>query len=184
MDRAVRLVLFSFGVFIGSVFVLFATRAVDEPGDDVAPAEAVSERGHEALSETAEAEELDDDELEARARENAAYRAEAISAAAASEAVDLDWGPAAEQMIIQRFAAKAPVGFKLLSTTCKTSLCIAEIETPSRLVSTRQSGWHRFLGVSSGYVYHRGDEGRAFRTVVFIARNGYTLPAVKNDSSE
>lgn len=184
MERAVRSVLFAFGVVIGSVFVIFATRAMDEPGEDAAPAEPAREKGHEARTEGAEADELDDDELEARAREHATRRAEVISAAAASEAVDPDWGPAAEQRIIERFAARAPVGFKLLSTTCKTSLCVAEIETPSRSVSTQQSGWHRFLGVSSGYVYHRGEEGSAFRTVVFVARNGHTLPVVKNNTSE
>jgi len=180
MDRAVRLVLFSLGVFSGSVLVIFATKAMDEAGGAVVPAEAAREEGHEAHRERVEAEELDDDELEARAREHATRRAEVISAAAASEAIDPDWGPAAEQTIIESFAARAPVGFKLHSTTCKTSLCIAEIETPSRMLSTQQSGWHRFLGVSSGFVYHRGDEGGAFRTVVFVARNGHTLPAIKN----
>lgn len=184
MDRAVRLVLVLFGVFIGALLVIFATRAMDKPGEEVARAGAAREERQEARSEKAEAEELDDDELEARAREHATRRADAISDAAAKEAVDPDWGPAAEQKIIERFAARAPVGFKLLSATCKASLCIAEVETPSLIVSTKESRWHQFLGASSGYVYHRGDEGGAFRTVVFIARNGHILPAIENTISE
>lgn len=179
MERAVRLVLFAFGIFIGSVLMIFATQAMDGPGEEATPVEVARERGHEALTVRAEAEVLDDDELEARAHEYATRRAEVIAAVAAGEVVDPEWGPAAERSISERFAASAPVGFKLLSTTCKTSLCVTEVETPSRRVSTKQSGWHRFLGVSSGYVYHRGDEGGAFRSVVFSARDGHSLPAIK-----
>lgn len=198
MDRIVRLSLLTLGIFIGSVLVIVAGKFRDEPQEEslavdgdgpywlgsLAPvhgAEALQrpiavapEHGSEALE--GEKNELDDDELRTRALERARRRAERITVAAASEAIDPDWGRATEQQIAERFAAKAPVGFELLSATCKTSLCIVEVATPSREASTRQKGWARLFGFMRSHAYHRGEAGDGFRTVVFLVREGHDLP--------
>lgn len=204
MDRAVRFSLFALGIFIGSVFIAFVTQSSDDDHDDVVEdqdeilvdngrklnwlgeefaqvrAEQVledtigeaREKGREALNE----EGLDNDDFEAQVRARSKARADLITAAVAAEAADPEWGPATEQQMVERFAAKAPAGFELISTTCKTSLCIAEITTPSRKASLKQTRWHRFFGLSRAYIHHRGEEGDRFRTVVFLARDGHSLP--------
>lgn len=172
MDRIVRLSLFSVGLFIGSMCVILSGRSAEDSAR-IHAEQAPSDR--EAATNR-EASQTGDAEIAARVSQRAKRRAEFITAAAAGEADDPDWAPAAERRIAERFAARAPAGFKLRSAICKTSLCIAEIEAPSREASAEQSGWHRFLGASRGFVYHRGEEEGSFRTVVFIARDGHGFP--------
>jgi hypothetical protein len=174
MDRAVRFSLFALGIFVGSLLVVVTSRSMDDEAEVEVELEL---RGEEvAQSPTESPEELDPAEIEIRGRERAERRVAAFLDAISREPVDPDWGPAQEQQIAESFAAEAPAGFKLLSTTCKTSLCIAEIETPSKKASRREMGWHRFLGFSKAHIHHHADEGGAHRTDVFIARAGHSLP--------
>jgi hypothetical protein len=197
MDRAVRLSLFALGIIIASVFVVFASKAMNLHesrddhgfgmlGEDVAQLRAeqalqsdlaeVHEAGREPLEESLQEQDLDGAELEDHVRERGKRRAALITAAAERESVDPDWGPATERQIIERFAIKAPAEFELLSAMCKTSICIAEVQTPSRKASIGQMGWHRFFGLSRAYVHHRGETDDGFHTVVFLARDGHSLP--------
>jgi hypothetical protein len=117
-----------------------------------------------------------EEELAIRVRERGKQRAATITEAADSEPVDPDWGPATQQQITERFAVKAPIGFELQSVTCKTSLCIAEIETPSRKAGIQEVGWHRFLGSSRAYIHHGEEGGDTHHVTVFLARDGHPLP--------
>jgi hypothetical protein len=193
MDRAVRFSLFALGISIGSVFVIFASQSLgvgrsDERGfahlgeefAEMHTEELVRRDFAEARerSQTAlkRAEDPVEGDLEEQVRKRGKRRAALITEAAEREAVDPDWAPAMETRIVERFAAKAPPDFELLSITCKTSMCIAQIATPSRKASVGQVGWHRYFGLSRAYVHHRGEDGDGFRTDVFLARDGHSLP--------
>jgi hypothetical protein len=193
MDRAVRFSLFALGTFIGSLFVLFATqstdtgddeavlgkggREIDALGEEVAQLRAeLAWRGATATADE-DSQEPDWGELEIREREQGERRAAAITAVAARETVDPDWGPATERQIADQFAAHGPPDATLLSVTCKSTLCIAEMETSSRKKSTGQLAWRAFFGLSRGFVLHReSTPDRGFRSVVFLAREGHRLP--------
>ena len=202
MNLAGRLLLFSLAVSVGSLGVAIVrdSIAIDVSTEEAVPSEV--DRGQhwpgeferdraepaerhgtrEAPNEQAAA--LTDEERLARSRERTRQRVELMTTTAANEAIDPDWAPAMEQRIAERFAANAPPDFKLRSTTCKTSICIAEIETPSGEASTGYTGWHRSLGFKRGYIHHRGEEDGSFRTVVFIARDGHRWPGSKRESLE
>lgn len=190
MNRVVPVFLFALSVAIGSFIVIFSPFEDEAEDAEAVLAENDIELGREVVEQPAqpasqqvvldnrnpELEPLDHAAVVVQSRERALRRAELITAAVDSEAVDPQWAAATEQQIAERFAAEAPPGFELLSTTCKTSLCIAEVETPSREASRAQTGWHKFFGFSRTRVYHQGEEGDAFRTVVFLARDGHHFP--------
>jgi hypothetical protein len=190
MNRPVRLLLFSLAVSVGSLGVAIALGSLDASAEAVVPGER--EQGHAEPAERHGAREapegdradepaapLTAEERLARARERSRQRVESIMATAANEAVDPAWAPAMERRIAESFAAHAPPGFKLRSATCKTTICVAELDTPSREASTGQTDWDRILGFERGYVQHRGEEDGAFRSVAFIARDGHRLPGGK-----
>lgn len=189
MDRVVRFSLFSLSALIGSLFMIVASQseedevALAEGGHEAGvPGEEVSRLGaqrseneiREAASEPVE--EPDWAALEILQRARSERRVATMTAAAAREPIDPEWGPATEQKISERFAAEAPVGFELLSATCKTTLCVAEIQSASRKQSAEQLAWSEFLGLSRGFVHRRADQGDGSRTVVFLAREGHSLP--------
>ncbi|MDC0669030.1 hypothetical protein [Nannocystis radixulma] len=197
MNRAGRLFLFSLAVSGGALGIAVAggSVAIDVSAEEVVPGELERDRAEpgerhgtrdvakeEGEAPNEQAALLTDEEHQARSRERSRQRVELMTTTAAGEAVDPDWAPAMERRIAERFAANAPSDFKLRSASCKTSLCIAEIETPSDEASIGRTGWPRYLGFKRGYVHHRGEEGGSFRTVVFIARDGHRLPASKRES--
>lgn len=189
MDRAVRLLLFSLAIPVGSLGVAAASRSLAASAAEAVPSavepvqlERPGEAAEERRDAPSEQTELSDEERRARARERTRQRVELMTATAAVEATDPDWAPAMERRITERFAAEAPPDFKLRSTICRTSLCIAEVETSTREAIVGQRGWHRFLGFKRGYAHFRGEEDGAFRTVVFIARDGHRLPGDRRAS--
>ena len=207
MNRAVRYLLFPAVVSAGSLGMVVARGSIDAstegpvvsevdrgqqwPGEfERAQAEPAERHGtleapeEDRKAPNEQADPLTGEERRARALERRNQFVELMTTTAALEAIDPDWSPAMERQIAERFAANAPPEFKLRSTTCKTSLCIAEVETPSREAGTGQPGWRRFFGFKRGVIHYRGEEDGSFRTVVFIARDGHRLPSSKRDSRE
>jgi hypothetical protein len=187
MNRPVRLLLFSLAVSVGSLGVAIALGSLDVFAEEVVPgklerggAEPAERHGAREAPEGERANEpaapLTAEERLARARDRSRQRVELIMATAANEAVDPAWAPAMERRIAESFAAHAPPDFKLRSATCKSTICVAELDTPSREASTGQTDWDRILGFERGYVQHRGEVDGAFRSVAFIARDGHRLP--------
>lgn len=165
MDRALRFTLFALCAFAGGLVTILVSQSRDEPQAQVVP-----------IADEPE-EELDWDQLAIREREQGEQRAEVIRAAAAREPVDPEWAPITQRQIADRFAVHGPSGSTLISATCKTSLCIVEIETLSPAESGGLQRWHRFFGLSRGWVLPRepAQDGPS-RSVIFLARDGHSLP--------
>jgi hypothetical protein len=119
----------------------------------------------------------DIDAILARDREDGERRTNMVNEIAAQEAVDPDWAPGMQQVIAERFAIHGPEGAELVSSTCKTSLCIVEVAPLSRSDSTGQMRWNRMFGLKRGFVmnYETAVKGE-YRSVVYLARDGYHLP--------
>lgn len=196
MDRAVRFSLFALGTFIGALFVTLAVQWTSESADEPVLAQGgqaleslaglnarmateLALRGALKLNPTTgdEPDPNDFEAIEARNRELAERRAKLIDELAAREAVDPSWAPDMQRQMIEQFAARAPKGAKLLSATCKTSLCIAEVESLSRRDSTGQTGWSGMFGLRRGFVMNVESpiEGQ-YRSFVYLARDGHSLP--------
>lgn len=143
-------------------------------GDGAEPIEPDSD---EAPFDGDEAQVDDIDAIMARDREDGERRANLVNELAAQEAEDPSWAPGMLQEIAERFAIHAPEGAKLVSSICKTSVCIVEIAPLSRSDSTGQMRWNRMLGLKSGFVINEETavEGQ-YRSVVYLARDGYHLP--------
>jgi hypothetical protein len=173
MDRSLRFVLFMTGTVLGGLLVAFAGKSTDR-----AKAE-VDALGEELAIRDVPREEPDLDELAIREREQGERRAEAITAAADREAVDPDWGPPTQRQIVDRFATEAPPGTTLISATCKTTLCIAEIESIGRDGSIGPPTWMALFGLPRGFVLPpEPSQDGTYRSVVFLARDGHSLPKV------
>lgn len=113
----------------------------------------------------------------ARSREAAERWVEAITTAADLEAVDLDWAPGMERQIAEGLAAQVSAGATLISATCKTTLCITEIEFPPDEGRSRRVSRLAAFGLSRGFfVRHEPELGRGARMVAYLAREGYSLP--------
>lgn len=192
MDRAVRFSLFALGTFIGALFVTFALEWTGETAEEpvlaqggqqpdglagrnadvgaelVLPRAATPDPGHD---------ELDLEAMEARDRDVGQRRATLIRERADQEDMDPNWAPAMQRHIAEQFAAQGPAGAKLVSATCKTSLCIAEIESLSSRDSTGQMGWAAMFGLGRGFVMnHETAIDGQYRSVVYLARDGHSLP--------
>lgn len=180
------------GIVLGALLVTFARtdRAPDRVADEIDTlGEAVAQlqadqARQDRLTASAEISELRLEEpdvatLVIRQREQGERRALAITAAADREAVDPDWGPAMQRQIIERFTAGGPAGATMISATCKTTLCIAEIENRSNDGNIGPPAWVALFGLSRGFVRPRepGQDG-PYRSVVFLAREGHSLPTV------
>jgi hypothetical protein len=198
MDRAVRFSLFALATCVGVLFVTFASNSTDETEEGIVLAEGGRDVGvlnekigqqrvelawqtnveasRQAQLEAPEPPFESEEDLEMRVRERGRQRAATITEAVDREPVDPDWGPATQTEITERFMIKAPLGFELQSVACKTSLCMAEIETPSRKAGIQEVGWHRFLGLSRAYIHHGDEGGDTHRVTVFLARDGHPLP--------
>lgn len=149
---------------------------MNEVKDELAPQDSVTASGKVGDTPVGETDLI---VLAIREREQGERRAEAILAAAAREAVDPEWGPTTRQEIVERFASKAPAGHTLISATCKTTLCIAEIEILSSEESSAPPVWSALFGLPRGFVLSRDpDSGGVYRSVVFLARHGHPLPEV------
>jgi hypothetical protein len=119
----------------------------------------------------------DIDAIMARDREDGERRANLVNELAAQEAEDPSWAPGMLQEIAERFAIHGPEGAQLVSSICKTSLCIVEIAPLSRSDSTGQMRWNRMLGLKRGFVInHETDVKGQYRSVVYLAREGHHLP--------
>jgi hypothetical protein len=185
MDRAVRFSLFALGAFIGALFVTFALESTNEPTEEPGLARRLSDRVGEQLILRStpnlgrgESDEGDDiEEMAAQGRRAGQRRAALINELAAQEAVDPGWAPAMERRMTAQFAAHAPEGATLVSATCKTSLCIAEVESLSSRDSTGQLGWSAMFGIRRGFVMNEETaiEGQ-YRSVVYMSRDGHSLP--------
>lgn len=115
--------------------------------------------------------------IAARERELSEGRAATIDAAAALERVDPLWAAAMERQLTEGFAAHAPAGSRLLSATCKTTLCVAKIDHPPEIDDPTGLNWPTILSLSRGFLVHHepGTDGRP-RTVAYLARDGHRLP--------
>lgn len=121
----------------------------------------------------------DDDDIEIAARTRALVdrRVAQITAEADSQAVDTDWAPAVEADIAQGVATYGPPGARLVSTRCRTTLCIAEFEIPPNAEAAMQMSWLAGAGLSRAlFVHGQTGAGETGRTVAYLARDGYALP--------
>lgn len=160
-----RLALFTLGACVGALVVLLANESTSQD-----QGESPHEPAHKApLSEP------DFDELTKRERELGEQRARTLTAAADREPIDHDWAPAMERQIAERFALHGPSDSRLLSATCKTSLCILEVETASRVQNIEPKPWHKFFPLSRGFAVSREREG-GVQDVIFLAREDHALP--------
>ncbi|PRP92823.1 hypothetical protein ENSA5_47360 [Enhygromyxa salina] len=157
--------------------------------EDVARLRVILERDRQRVDD-AVAEDLEDyeepdlEEMIARDRDIAERRAAAITAAAEREAVDPDWAPAVELQIAEGLAAHGPSGATLISTVCKTTLCIAEIEHPPGDDGTGHVNWLVVFGLSHGFfMRHEPESGAGARTVAYLARDGHSLPRAEPSSA-
>lgn len=136
----------------------------EEPGDD-------EDEGHD------DGVDVDDETSIVRNRELFERRAAAINAAVEREEVDLGWAPAMERQITEGLVAHGPPGTKLISTICKTTLCMAELEFPPVGGGTGYVNWLTAFGLSRGlFVHHEAESGMGARTDAYLARDGYSLP--------
>ncbi len=138
----------------------------------------MAERDQQSQGDAAEAhEEQDLAVLIAREREISERRASLLLAVAEREAVDLDWAPAMEQQIASGFAIHGPAGAKLLSASCKRTICVAEIEHARGSDGDGPLDWRAILSSSRGFVVHHDPTpDRAARTIAYLARDGHSLP--------
>ncbi|MCX4243279.1 hypothetical protein [Paraliomyxa miuraensis] len=148
--------------------------------NDMARLREQLEQGDRSAHHAAEDETRDDEpelaEIIARERETAERRAAVLTAAVHGEVVDSDWAPAVELQIADGLAALGPQGARLLSVSCKTTLCMAEIEHPPGSDAEHVS-WLRVFGLSRGFfVHHEPAPGSGARTVAYLARDGFSLP--------
>ncbi|MCX4246485.1 hypothetical protein [Paraliomyxa miuraensis] len=118
----------------------------------------------------------------ARNRELAERRIAAITAAADQEAVDSNWAPAMERAIVDGIGAHAPPGTKVISTSCKTTVCVARVELPAGEMANSGRLLAAF-GLSSGFFVQEAGESGA-RTVAYLARDGYSLPNAAGEGDE
>lgn len=157
-------------------------RELDALAVEVARLRGVVDEGSKADSRSPDAGASDLDEgdfalIEAREREQSERRAATIAEAAAREAVDPHWASATERSIAEAFAIHAPPGSWLRSATCKTTLCILEIELPNGHASTGHLNWPAALELSRGLVvHHPPDPNGTHASVAYLARDGHSLP--------
>ncbi|PRQ09153.1 hypothetical protein [Enhygromyxa salina] len=145
----------------------------DEDEDDDDDADDDNEGDEERVDDGDD----DDVEIAARTRALVDQRVAQISAVADSEAVDTSWAPAAEVDIAEGIAAHGPPGTRLVSTRCRTTLCIAEFEIPPNAEAAMHMSWLAGAGLSRGLFVHGQVEADASgRTVAYLARDGYSLP--------
>ncbi|MCX4243917.1 hypothetical protein [Paraliomyxa miuraensis] len=145
-----------------------------------------SDAPHEELAEPAgdpdeDREEDDGDEDDeaslVREQELVARRIEDIVDLADAEPVDPSWAPAMERRIAEGLAAHAPPGATLVSASCRTTLCVAEIEFPPSGEGGTRVNWLTALGLPRGFfVHHEPRPGFGPRTVAYLARDGHSLP--------
>ncbi|WP_146155514.1 hypothetical protein [Enhygromyxa salina] len=126
----------------------------------------------------ADHDERDHAQRAAERRERVDSRAALLDATVAGEAVDPAWAPGSEKKIVDAFAAEASPGAGLRAVTCKTTLCVAEIEHPEG--SKRGVGGTRWGKVfrfpHTFVVYHPPGPDEPARSVAYLARDGYRLP--------
>jgi hypothetical protein len=171
IQRIIQFILFSFAACIGAVAVTLVSKATD------APEEVPKVLEQQQLEQQPPLDEPDFDKLVIREREHGERRAEVITSAADREPIDHDWAPDMQRQLAERFARNGPADSRLLSTTCKTSLCIVEVETASRMQAIGLQPWQQFFGLSRGFVTARVSEHDGeFRNVIFLARDGHSLP--------
>jgi hypothetical protein len=140
-------------------------------------AEPVEPDSDEVAFDGGESQVDDIDAILASDREDGERRSSMVDELAAQEAVDPSWAPGMQQEIAERFAINGPEGAELVSATCKTSLCIAEVAPLSRSDSTGQMRWNRMFGLERGFVInHETAVKGEYRSVVYLAREGYHLP--------
>ncbi|MCX4243915.1 hypothetical protein [Paraliomyxa miuraensis] len=122
------------------------------------------------------------DELIEHEREIAERRAAVITAAAERETLDPSWSAAAEHRIAEGLAAHGPPGVALVSSTCKTTLCIVELVHPPGDPGTEHVNWLPVFGLPRGFfVRHPPQPGRHARTMAYLARKGYSLPLAESN---
>ncbi len=139
---------------------------------------AMAERGGEPVGAAVEDHaEPNIAEIAAREREMSERRAAVIGAAVNREAVDPDWARAMQLRIASGVAAHGASGSRLISTICKTTICVAEIEHPPGDDGTGHLSWRAMFGLSRGFVvHHEPTSGGGHRSVAYLARDGYSLP--------
>lgn len=97
-----------------------------------------------------------------------------------AEARDPRWSEQAEQEIAQALKAKGQVSLKLYHVECQTSLC--RVELSSGTIEEREQlldSLSRPTSLSGGvFVHHLDEDPRALRTVVYLSRQGHSLPTV------
>jgi hypothetical protein len=164
LDRAIRFTLFGFGILVGALFVILSGESPDDG--------QVARRSLELIErQSTPTEEPDFAALAIRERSRGERRAAVITAAFSAEDVDPKWAPVTEQEIVDRWATEGPPESRLISATCKTTLCIAEIDTRSGAPSIGPLFWQR-LSLPRGFVF----QADIHRTIVFLAREGHSLP--------
>lgn len=120
---------------------------------------------------------LSPEQRDVQERELSERRAAQIRAAAAREDVDPGWATTMERQIADSFAAHAPPQSRLLSASCKTTLCVVEVELSAQFADSTTLDWPRLLQLSRGFIVHHdpGPDGYR-RTIAFLARDGHSLP--------
>lgn len=167
MARIAVIGLFAGGLLFGSLFAALllepALRTDEPPAQMVAPApETPTPEQERDLSER---------------------RAAEIRTAAAREDVDPDWATPMERRIADSFATHAPPRSRLLLASCKTTLCVVEVELSTEFADSTGLDWPRLLQLSRGFIVHHDPEPDGHRrTSAFLARDGHSLPTHSTNS--
>jgi len=94
----------------------------------------------------------------------------------AAEPVDRSWAPATERLIATTLQKPIFKGSKLLSATCRSTLCRFEVSHDSD-VDRRKFGStlpNRLPSLPSGSM--RNAEGDERKTIIYVAREGHRIP--------
>jgi hypothetical protein len=103
-------------------------------------------------------------------------RFEGLAAKLAGEPLDPGWAPATERLIADTLGKPEFKGSKLLSATCRSTLCRFEVGHQDERARRRFSSTlpNRLPSLPSGSM--RNAEGNDTRTIVYVAREGHRIP--------
>lgn len=93
------------------------------------------------------------------------------------EEVDPDWGPGAEEDIVERFSELAPPEAQLVEARCRATLCRVELGLDPDALDVEDDVIDAVKAWNSNGLYV-AESGPDVRIVVYMAREGLTLPRI------
>ena len=93
------------------------------------------------------------------------------------EEVDPDWGPGAEEDIVERFSELAPPEAQLVEARCRATLCRVELGLDPEALDVEDEVVDAVKAWNSNGLYV-AESGPDVRIVVYMAREGLTLPRI------